>query len=111
MLVLSRRVGEKILIGDDVVIEVTEIRGDKVRLGFTTPKDVSVDSIRIDGVSAKVQRAVSQLGPLIAHDKLEGQMIYRFKPDDLARADGLGYTVGAIDVTAQGLAIQLIAKP
>ena len=74
-------------------------------------KDVSVDSIHIDGISAKTQRALSQLGPMIAHDKLEGQMIYGFKPEDLARADGLGYTVGAIDMTTQGLSIRLIAKP
>ena len=74
-------------------------------------KDVSVDSIRFDGISAKAQKALSQLGPMIAHDKLEGQTLYRFRSEDLARADGLGYTVGAIDVSTQGLAISLIAKP
>jgi hypothetical protein len=74
-------------------------------------KDVSVDSIRFDGISANAQQALSHLGPMIAHDKLEGQTIYSFKREDLARTDGLGYTVGAIDVTAQGLLIRLIAKP
>ncbi len=42
MLVLSRRTDEQIIIGDDVVITVIEIRGDKVRLGITAPNDVSV---------------------------------------------------------------------
>jgi carbon storage regulator len=43
MLVLSRHVCEKIMIGDDIVIEVISIRGDKVRLGFTAPIEIPVD--------------------------------------------------------------------
>ncbi|CAB4191545.1 CsrA RNA-binding global regulator CsrA [uncultured Caudovirales phage] len=43
MLVLTRKKEEKILIGDDVVVQVLEIRGDKVRLGITAPRDVRVD--------------------------------------------------------------------
>jgi len=42
MLVLSRGKGESILIGDDVVVTVIEIRGDKVRLGIDAPRDVTV---------------------------------------------------------------------
>lgn len=42
MLVLSRQRDESIIIGDNVVITVVDIRGDKVRLGINAPKDVSV---------------------------------------------------------------------
>ena len=42
MLVLSRHVNEEVVIDDDVVVTVVEIRGDKVRLGFDAPKEVSV---------------------------------------------------------------------
>ncbi len=42
MLVLSRRRNERILIADDVFIEVVDIRGDKVRLGIEAPKEVPV---------------------------------------------------------------------
>lgn len=42
MLVLSRKKSEKIMIGDDIVVTVVEIRGDKVRIGFDAPDDVSV---------------------------------------------------------------------
>ena len=42
MLVLSRKKYEAIVIRDDIVITVIEIRGDKVRLGFDAPKDVPV---------------------------------------------------------------------
>jgi carbon storage regulator len=42
MLVLMRRKGERILIGDDIWVEVIEVRNDKVRLGITAPKDVVV---------------------------------------------------------------------
>lgn len=42
MLVLSRKQGESIWVGDDVEITVNEIRGDKVRLGINAPKGVPV---------------------------------------------------------------------
>ena len=42
MLVLSRKRGEKIVIADNIVITVTDIRGDKVRLGIDAPAEVSV---------------------------------------------------------------------
>ena len=42
MLVLSRKQYEAIVIGKDIVIEVVEIRGDKVRLGIEAPREVPV---------------------------------------------------------------------
>ena len=43
MLVLSRHRGERLIIGNRVIIiEVVEIRGDKVRLGIDAPEDISV---------------------------------------------------------------------
>jgi carbon storage regulator len=42
MLVLSRKKNESIVINNDVVVTVIEIRGDKVRLGIVAPKDVPV---------------------------------------------------------------------
>jgi carbon storage regulator len=42
MLVLSRRIGETVMIGDDVEITVVEVRGDNVRLGIKAPPHVQV---------------------------------------------------------------------
>lgn len=42
MLVLSRKRDERILIGDNIVITVVDVRGDKVRLGIDAPKEVPV---------------------------------------------------------------------
>jgi carbon storage regulator len=42
MLVLSRRIGEKIQIGDDVVVSVVKIQGGQVRLGVEAPREVPV---------------------------------------------------------------------
>ena len=42
MLVLSRKKGENIVINENIVITVVEVRGDKVRLGVDAPKDVIV---------------------------------------------------------------------
>lgn len=42
MLVLSRHRDESIMIGDDVVVTIVDIRGDKVRLGIDAPKSIPV---------------------------------------------------------------------
>ena len=42
MLILTRRVGETIIIGDNVIVTVLGIKGNQVRIGINAPKDVSV---------------------------------------------------------------------
>ena len=42
MLVLTRRAGESVMIGNDVIITVLEARGEVIRLGIQAPRDVQV---------------------------------------------------------------------
>ena len=42
MLVLSRKVGEKIVIGDSIVVEVVKVKGNRVTLGLVAPADVTI---------------------------------------------------------------------
>ncbi len=42
MLILTRKIGESLLIGDDVEITVLSIRGSQVKLGVKAPKEISV---------------------------------------------------------------------
>lgn len=42
MLVLSRKSGERVLVGDDVEVTVLEIDGDRVKLGFDAPRYVPI---------------------------------------------------------------------
>lgn len=42
MLVLSRKTGESIRIGDEIIVRVTGVRGDLVRIGIEAPRDVPV---------------------------------------------------------------------
>jgi carbon storage regulator len=42
MLVLSRRVGDSVVIGDNVEVTVLEIRGDVIRIGVDAPREVAV---------------------------------------------------------------------
>jgi len=42
MLILSRRTGETICIGDDIEVTVLEVRGNQVRFGINAPKEVAV---------------------------------------------------------------------
>jgi carbon storage regulator CsrA len=42
MLILTRRIGESLIIGDEITITVLNIKGNQVRLGIDAPKDISV---------------------------------------------------------------------
>lgn len=43
MLILTRRVGETVMIGDAITVTVLAVSGNQVRVGVNAPKDVSVD--------------------------------------------------------------------
>lgn len=42
MLILTRRIGESVIIGDDITMTVLGVKGNQVRLGVNAPKEVSV---------------------------------------------------------------------
>jgi carbon storage regulator len=53
MLVLSRKKNESIVIDENIVVTIVEIRGDKVRLGIEAPRDIPVH--RLEVLSAILQ--------------------------------------------------------
>ena len=56
MVVLSRRPEESIRIGDEIIVTIVSIRGDKVRLGITAPQEVSVHRSAVyDLIQSKLQ--------------------------------------------------------
>ena len=63
MLVLSRQRDESIMIGDDVEITIVDVRGDKVRLGITAPREIPVhrreiyDTIQREKAAAAAEKA------------------------------------------------------
>lgn len=42
MLILTRRIGESLMVGDDVKITVLGVQGNQIRIGLTAPKEVAV---------------------------------------------------------------------
>jgi len=64
MLILSRKLDEKVVIGDDITISIIEIRGDQVRIGIDAPKKVKVfrqevyDAIRAENKAASKSASV-----------------------------------------------------
>src|SRR3954454_11596821 len=53
MLVLTRKKGERVMIGDDIVITIIDIRGDGIRIGFDAPRGVPIQRAEvISAVSA-----------------------------------------------------------
>jgi carbon storage regulator len=68
MLVLSRQRDESIIIGDNIVVTIVDIRGDKVRLGIQAPTEIPVHRREVfEAIQRENQRA-SRLDPKDAHE-------------------------------------------
>ncbi|HRF59094.1 MAG TPA: carbon storage regulator CsrA [Fimbriimonadaceae bacterium] len=61
MLVLTRKVNQSIIIGDDVEVVVLEVRGEQVRLGIKAPKSVTVHRKEIYDQIQEENRQASQV--------------------------------------------------
>ncbi|MBW4031135.1 MAG: carbon storage regulator CsrA [Acidobacteria bacterium] len=79
MLVLTRKRGERILVGDDIVITILEIKGDAIRIGVDAPSGVRIQ--RHEVVEAIAEANVAAAG---AHDEaadLAALLPERAQPD------------------------------
>ncbi len=63
MLVLSRRRNQTIMIGDDIEVTVVDVRGDKVRLGITAPKEIAVHRKEVYDAIRRENKAAAQVKP------------------------------------------------
>ena len=67
MLVLSRKKDESIRIRDDITITIVEVRGDKVRLGITAPKDVPVHRQEVYEAIRREELRAAEATPPTSH--------------------------------------------
>ena len=63
MLVLSRQRDESIIIGDNVVITIVDVRGDKVKLGIEAPREISVHRREVYEAIQRENRQAALLKP------------------------------------------------
>lgn len=67
MLVLSRQRDESIIIGDNIVVTIVDIRGDKVRLGIDAPTEIPVHRQEVYEAIQRENLRASQLQPKDTH--------------------------------------------
>jgi len=65
VLILTRRVGETLMIGDDVTVTVLGVKGNQVRLGVNAPKHVAVHR---EEIYQRIQREENEPGRAVNHE-------------------------------------------
>ncbi len=74
MLVLSRKAGEKLVIGDNITVEVAKISGNRITLGIVAPPEVKVLRSELKGKSAKPAKS-----PTISEADVEAALVEAFR--------------------------------
>jgi carbon storage regulator len=87
MLILARRIGESIMIGDQVEISVVDIKGDQVKLGIKAPAQVKVYRSEVYAAIQEENRAAAAAQPQ-SLPKIEGLMKKPGSPDGTPPATG-----------------------
>lgn len=80
MLVLTRKPGEKILIGDDIVITVLDARGDSIRIGIDAPRGVKIQRDEVVRAVTEANLAASQAASQ-ADEQAEDRLKAVFGPE------------------------------
>ena len=90
MLVLTRRSQQSIMIGNDIVITILEVRGDQVRIGVAAPRDVAVHREEVFAELAQANQsaaspsaeALEALGRLLPAEQQSSEAGAQRDPDD-----------------------------
>lgn len=87
MLVLTRRVGEKIVIGNEIVVEILSVSGDGVRLGIVAPRETSVHRHEVFVEIQNANRLASDASAAVSNESLKNMVAHLGKPPEPADHD------------------------
>ena len=62
MLILTRKIGEALMIGEDVTVTVMDVKGNRVRIGISAPKDVAVHR---EEIFERIKQEKAEEGPSV----------------------------------------------
>jgi carbon storage regulator len=65
MLILSRKINEKVMIGDDITVSIVEVRNDQVRIGIDAPKNIKVFRQEVYNAIKEENKAASASAAII----------------------------------------------
>ena len=110
MLVLGRKIGEEVVIGDSIRVFIVDVRGDRVRLGFEAPREVPIyreesQKTAVMETVARMQRALTDASIRVHIDDREGQTPgFKFNDWEM-RGVPIRMEIGPKDVEKESVAL------
>jgi carbon storage regulator len=87
MLVLTRKKGERVMVGDDIVVTIIDVRGDGVRIGFDAPRGVPIQRAEVL-TAVREANAEAAATSAASADLLVGLLANASKPEGPGQTDG-----------------------
>src|SRR5881628_804683 len=87
MLVLTRKKGERVMVGDDIVVTIIDVRGDGVRIGFDAPRGVPIQRAEVL-TAVREANAEAAATSAASGDLLVGLLAKAAKPEGADQGSG-----------------------
>jgi carbon storage regulator len=87
VLVLTRKVGEQVLIGEDIVVTILDVKGDSIKIGFDAPRGIKIQRAEMLAAVTEANQQAAAAATEAAEERLKALFPAKPKPQGTTARD------------------------